>query len=147
MGRVTSHGVTVHYPAGWFGTAGALTNVTWPVQVIAVGSYRFSQGRPDGCSPAAVVAGVPRGQVFIFGWEYAQPFQYPQDVRGEKFDARPRHFKLGGFSNYECNGPSYRINFRERSRYFQVHVAFGRGATAAAHAAALRVLDSIRVSA
>ena len=71
--------------------------------------------------------------------------EYAGDVRKSDFPSRPKQLRLTHFANYECFGRSYRVTFRERGRYFQTQVAFGRAATAATRASALRVLNSFHV--
>jgi hypothetical protein len=112
-----------------------------------LGSYalpRDSRGA-DGCRPTAARDHLPATGAFIFAWEYGRPSPFGP-IRSYDFPSRPKHFRLTRFAEYECLGASYMIRFREAGRFFQVHIAFGRRATAATRATALRVLDSLDVT-
>ena len=82
----------------------------------------------------------PKG-VIIFLMEDTTPSPFGPP-RQRDFPPRPKEFRLGSFARYECFGPSYRLAFREAGRFFQIQVAFGPHAGAAARATALRVLNS-----
>jgi hypothetical protein len=129
-------GVSISYPPGWHATARPLTNVTSPVQVLAVASFRFPKSpRPNGCEPAATLAAMqPRGAL-IYVIEYGSG-------SAKDFPPRPARLKLTRFGRAECFGPSYAILFRQAGRYFQVQVAFGRTATRATRTTALRIVDT-----
>lgn len=137
-----SEGISVRYPPTWHATAKPLTPVTSPSQMLAVGSFplpRDSRGA-DGCEPREALDRIQPAGAFIFGWDYGT-----RQLRSRDFPPRPRHFKLVRFSRYECFGPSYMLRFHEAGRYFQIHVAFGRMASAATRATTLRILDSLTV--
>jgi hypothetical protein len=134
-----ARGVTVRYPPGWFATGHALTPVTSPVQVLAVASYplpRNDRGA-DGCSPKAALDRLPTDGAFIFGWEYGA-------AQSSRPPPRPKHFELAGLTHFECLGPSYKVDFREAGRWFQIHIVLGRQATPDTNKTVLRVLDSFR---
>jgi hypothetical protein len=141
-----THEITVRLPPGWHATARSLTPVDYPKQALALGSYALphdSRGA-DGCRPTAALDRLPATGAFVFAWEYARPSLFGP-IRSRDFPRRPTHFKLMRFAQYECLGPSYMIRFREAGRFFQVHVAFGRRASAATRTTALHVLDGLEV--
>jgi hypothetical protein len=135
-------GVSVRYPDGWDATSRPLTHVTSPVQVLAVASYRLPRSNrgDDGCEPKAALDRRPADGAFIYGWEFSSP-------QGERFPPRPRRFSLTGFERFECLGPSYRLQFRDAGRLFNVHVSLGPDASGGTRKTVLRILDSLRVRA
>jgi hypothetical protein len=135
-----ANGLSIRYPKGWSASSHRLTPVTSPPQVLAIGSYTLPDGSrgANGCQPKEALDRMPSSGVFIFGWEYSG------GVTGLDFPPRPRHFRLTGFADYECLGPSYLLRFRVAGRFFQIHVAFGPHASASTRATALRVLDSLK---
>jgi len=135
-------GVSVRYPNGWDATSRPLTHVTDPVQVLAVASYRLPRSnRGDyGCEPKEALDGRPSDGAFIYGWEFSSP-------KGEKFPPRPKHFSLTDFERFECLGPSYRFQFRDAGRLFNIHVSLGPKASGGTRKTVLRILDSLRVTA
>ena len=139
-----AHGISVRYPSGWFATARRLTLVTYPPQIIAVASYRLPRGNggADGCSPKQALDRMQPAGTFIFGWELTQGGSFRRRV----FPPRPKHFRLTHLSQYECGGPSYLLRFRQAGRFFQIHVAFGKRASTATRATALRVLDTFHAN-
>jgi hypothetical protein len=111
---------------------------------MAVASYPFPRDpRPNGCRPQGTLAAVQPAGAVIFLIEYER--FAPSRFRPGDFPPRPRPFRLSGFARYECFGPSFMLRFRQEGRFFQIHVALGRRATAATRATVLRVLDSLRV--
>jgi hypothetical protein len=134
-----AHDVTVRYPSTWHATSRPLTAVTSPAELFAVASFPFpSHPASNGCEPTGVLARLGSRGAFIAVIEYAGA------VRRSDFPQRPAHFTLDRIGNYECFGRGYRILFRAAGRFFQAQVDFGRRATPATRAAALRVLDSFR---
>jgi len=137
--------VSIRYPPGWHATKQPLTPVSDPPQVLAVASYplpRDSSGA-NGCQPKEALERLPLTGAFIFGWEYANPKR--PGLRERDFPPRSKRFTLTGFAQYECAGPGCMARFRDAGRLFQIHIAFGRQASAATRRTALRVLDSFRV--
>jgi hypothetical protein len=132
-----ANGAAIKYPDHWHATSRALTPVTSPSQLVAVTSFSIPPNpAADGCRPTGVLARMqPRG-AFVYVIEYAG------DIRKSDFPPRPRRFRLTHLANYECFGRGYRLTFREAGRYFQAQLDFGRSATRATRATALRVLDS-----
>lgn len=99
------------------------------------------------CSPVPVVSSLPPDSAFIVLFEYTEgPAEGSPWVN--EVPSRPAHFTLdtAGFANYECYGPSYKIQFVERGRVFQAHVSFG-DATHETKTDALAVLDSLQIAA
>ena len=139
-------GLTVRYPPSWYATATALTPVTSPSQVLALASYPLPTDATgaDGCCPREALDRLPPTGAFVFAWEYGD-LRLP-GLRTQDFSPRPKHLALSGFARWECLGPSYMLRFREQARFLEVHVAFGRRATAATRWTVLRVLDSLRVA-
>ncbi len=137
-------GISIRYPPGWFATARPLTPVTSPQQVLAIASYPLPRGSAgaDGCAPKEALDGLPLTGAFIFGWEYGQ-LSKVTGIRERDFPPRSKHFELAGFAPYECFGPSYMLRFRAAGRAFQIHIAFGRRASASTRATVLRILDSL----
>jgi hypothetical protein len=133
--------ISIRYPPGWTATARPLTNVTSPVQLVAIGSFRFSTNiaRSDGCEPKEALDAIPASGAFIFGWDYGQ---LPQTELRKNFPPQPQRFRLTGLANYECMGHSYMLRFRAAGRAFQIHVYLGSKATAATRLTVLRILDS-----
>ncbi len=95
-----------------------------------------------------MLGSLPRDGAFIILFEYTEG---PVDDSSWAKDvpSRPAHFTLvsGTFANYECFGPSYKIQFVEQDRVFQAHVSFGADATSETKARALDVLDSLEITA
>jgi hypothetical protein len=129
--------ISVRYPRWWNATDARLTPVTSPAQVLAVASYPLPHDDrgADGCMPKEALDALPPDGAFIYGWEYSSP-------QGERFPPKPKHFALTDFAGLECLGPSYVFHFRQAGRFFQVHVAVGRRASAYTRATVLRILDS-----
>jgi hypothetical protein len=140
-----SHGVTLRYPPSWHATTVTLTHVTDPVQIVAIASYPLptSNRGDDGCQPKEALDHLPATGAFIYGWEDPADSVFGPP-RASDFPARPAHFKLTGYGQYECSGPGYMLAFRDNGRFFQVHDALGRRATAATRQEVLRILDSFR---
>jgi hypothetical protein len=134
-------GVSVQYPDGWDATSRPLTHVTSPVQVLAVASYRLPRSNrgDDGCEPKQALDRRPADGAFIYGWEFSSS-------QGERFPPRPKHFSLSGFERFECLGPSYRLQFRDAGRLFNIHVSLGPKASDGTRKTVLRILDSLRVT-
>jgi hypothetical protein len=135
--------MSVRYPPGWFATRHALTPVTSPPQVLAVASYPLPRNNrgADGCEPKEALDRMPATGALIFGWEYGS-------ITGRalrQFPPRPKRLTLTRFARYECLGPSYMLRFRQAGRFFQIHVAFGKRASPATRAIALRILDGLQV--
>lgn len=135
-------GVSVRYPAGWDATSRPLTHVTNPVQVLAVASFRLPRSNrgDDGCEPKEALDRRPADGAFIYGWEFSS-------LQGERFSSRPEHFSLTDFEQYECLGPSYRLQFRQAGRLINIHVSLGPKASSETRQTVLRILDSLRVKA
>jgi len=139
-------GVLFRYPPSWSATSRPLTPVSYPSQLLAVASYRLPRDSSgaDGCRPSEALDRLPPGGAFVYGWDYGlEPHR--SGFRKADFPPRPRHFRLAGFGQYECAGPSYLIRFRQAGRFLQVHVALGTRATPATRATVLRILDSLRI--
>jgi hypothetical protein len=140
-----SHGVTLRFPPSWHATTVPLTHVTDPVQIVAIASYPLpdSNRGDDGCQPKEALDHLPATGAFIYGWEDPADSVFGPP-RASDFPVRPAHFKLTGYGQYECSGPGYMLAFRDSGRFFQLHVALGRRASAATRQEVLRILDSFR---
>ena len=142
-----SQGVTLRYPANWHATTTPLTHVTDPEQIVAIASYplpRSNRG-DNGCQPQEALDHLPATGAFIYGWEDPADSVFGPP-RASDFPARPAHFKLPRYAQYECSGPGYMLVFRDNGRFFQMHVALGRHATPATRQEVLRILDSFHAN-
>jgi hypothetical protein len=138
-------GISVRDPAGWRVFGRPLTRVVSPVQRMVASSFALHQAQPDaGCAPATAMREMPRTGAWVYLIEYAGPSQ--QQLAG--FPPRPAHFALsaGSYANYECMGASYLVRFGDAGRELQAEVYIGARADASTRAAALSVLDSLRIS-
>lgn len=145
--RDVQAGISVRYPPGWDATSSALTEVVWPPHRLAVASFSLDHAGVDpDCSPTTVIGRLPENGAFIFIFEYtegpADDSSWVKDVPN-----RPAHFTLEreAFANYECYGPSYKIQFVDHGRTFQAHVSFGDDTTDETRTLTLSVLDSLEV--
>jgi hypothetical protein len=146
--RDAQAGISVRYPPGWDATSRALTEVVWPPHRLAIASFPLDEAGVDpDCSPTTVIARLPGDGAFIILFEYTegagdQP-SWTKDVPG-----RPAHFELesSSFANYECFGPSYKVQFVEHGRSFQAHISFGDEATGQTRTRALDALDSLKIA-
>jgi hypothetical protein len=133
--------ISIRYPPGWTATAQPLTAVTSPMQLLAIGSFRFptNVAGSDGCEPKEALVAIPTDGAFIYGWDYGQ---IPQAELRKNFPPQPQRFRLNGLAYSECMGRNYPLRFRAAGRAFQIHVYFGPKATAATRVTVLRILDS-----
>jgi hypothetical protein len=140
-----SQGVSLRYPPSWHATTTPLTHVTDPEQVVAIASYPLptSNRGDDGCQPKEALDHLPATGAFIFGWEHPADSGFGPP-RASDFPVRPAHFKLIHYAQHECSGPGYMLVFRDNGRFFQLHVALGRHATAATRHKILEILDSFK---
>ena len=112
-------GVFLIIPQGWR----SLEDPSGPAEpetILAVASYPIQRG--GACAPVRALATLPSKGALAWVLEYRSP-------RGDAFPFRPHRFSLDPASRafYECSGSqaTYMFRFRDRDRYFQVHVAFG----------------------
>jgi hypothetical protein len=106
---------------------------------LAVASFPFpALNRANGCEPAGTLAKMQPTGALVYVFDYGQLDQ------GNKFAPRPKPIRLVHFARYDCFGPSYQVRYRDAGRDFQVQIAFGRSATAATRATALRIVNSLR---
>jgi hypothetical protein len=115
------HRLAVRLPAGWHLLRKPITEVTYPVQVLAATSYLVRPGRPGGnCTPRPVLSQKPPDGVLLEVVEWTKRSDQPN--LGD-FPGRRRPFRLPNraFSaSYECaGGPSYNVPFRDHRRAFQ----------------------------
>lgn len=109
-------GVEVRLPPGWHAIHGPVSAVIEPSQVVAAASVPLRLGQPQSqCSPDVLLQRLPPDQAAVEIVEWGKVTDVPR---------RPASFELraGSYGNYECNGPSYNIPFRDHGRAFQAFV-------------------------
>jgi hypothetical protein len=121
-------------PPGW-----TFSGHPAPLVELAEGNWPFPRG--GSCGPDAALRSMPRDGALVW---------LSETVLGPSeggFPPRPARFSLRGLRPIprECSGTTYRIRFRDHGRAFEAQIAFGRAASAATRAAALRSLSSLRV--
>jgi hypothetical protein len=148
--RNPKHHLEVRVPPSWHPLHSALTDVAYPVQVIAVSSYpvRITKA-PSSCKPVAALEQMPKEGVLLMVEEYAphDPSGHPVPV--PDLPRRPRRFKYSdaAYGPFECAGPSYQFAFSQGGRAFQAHVWLKRKtASSLSRKQALKILDSLHLT-
>ncbi|MFN2593642.1 MAG: hypothetical protein ABR579_01990 [Actinomycetota bacterium] len=136
----TRDGLAIVAPRSWTYRDTGISGPIDPAPEIAIGTWDFPTG--GRCAPTKALTSVPLGGAFFYLFE--QEAGSPRD-----FPRRPAHFHLGLEKGpFECLGVrTYLIQFRERSRYFTVHIVVGRIADTDIELKrnVLRSLDSLTV--
>ena len=141
-------GISYQLPAGWHVAGRSLTpHLVNPRELFVAGTGRLVAGRGT-CAqvPSAALAAMSPHDVLVTVQE-----RFGSVV---EFGPRPRHFALGAFMPSEadqCAGrrPAFAsrlMDFRSGGRGFDVLVAVGRAASRDRVAAALALLDSLRIA-
>lgn len=143
--EVRSRGLTARLPAGWTqadaGSWRRFVSTGNPAPLLVAASAPFAGGGPLGvCArPEAAIDRIGPGGVLV----------EIDEVDPGRLTRRPHRIRLSRrtFAPYECSGPSHLVYFREGSRGIAVHVWLDPSTVdPAARAAAVRLLNSIRVS-
>jgi hypothetical protein len=132
-------GLAITFPAAWTFREDP-TEPIEPKNVFGMGSWAFPTG--GSCAPIAAQEDLPGDGTLLW------LIEYHGDQPRTDFPPRPERFELDrqSLGVYECSTvPSYLIRFREASRFFQVHVAFGPDASESLKPEIHRALESLEV--
>jgi hypothetical protein len=138
------HGLRAEIPPGWHVIDESISNVVYPVQILAAASHPLEVRDRDfvtsACAPAAV-GRMPSEGALLQVIEYV-----PNPRLVEDGPTRPPSLSYddADFASFECAGPSHRFYFVDQGRPIQAHVWFDSDAVdPTARDLALELLDSI----
>jgi hypothetical protein len=135
--------VSVRVPAGWHRLRGWLSDVRYPIPVLAVGSFQVRLSRHSCACGFPNVEHFPGNGSFLFVWEWTQP---NRRQLARLPHAPPRLVPPTGSREASmCDGPSGGFAFQRAGRVFQVELYTGPGASRRDRSELISVLDSLRV--
>lgn len=132
-------GVSIESPPDWSIAGPGALNLASPQPVLMAGTWSFPTG--GDCAPTAALDSMPRGGALFWVLEY------PSLADTREFGPRPDHFSLGDpLGPFECVGrKTYLLLFRDKARFFQIHIVIGPDASDSVRSEVLEVLDSLQV--
>jgi hypothetical protein len=141
--HVPGRALSFRYPANWYVTTRRLDQVIDPHTLFTVTSYVNPRRPLEPCDGTRAL-GRPVGGAFILVKEVLDGASLRIDLR--RLPRRPRHFRLPGNGRAGCLPPvSTLFEFRARGRAFYVFLSVGPKASAKTRAAAVALLDGLRI--
>jgi hypothetical protein len=137
-------GLSIQAPSGWYFEENPVPNLLDPVVDLAVGSWRFPSA--EGCGPDEALASIPADGVLVWIVEYRQS-EVSDELQG-MFDMDLLRASFSQESvQPECGSaaPSFVLYFRDGSRFFEVHAAYGLATGPADRVTALGIVRSLTV--
>jgi hypothetical protein len=135
--------VSVGVPAGWHRLHGWLSEVSYPIPALAVGSFPVHLSRHSCACGTPNVERFPRTGAFLFVWEWShetrrQLARNPTSVPNTIPPA-------GAPQRDECQGPTWELSLSRGGDGFQLELYIGPDASRATRRELMTILKSLRV--